>query len=157
MKKIVIIISSLLFFTSCKKKVETFDKPEEFVANAKNTDLSILFNTVIQARNESEGAFHYTYVQVFDISGKDTFNLPSFEFYNEIVKPNNSYDINEVYDFAKQRGVDRKLSLDYSKKFTKQIDDLYYSTLPKIKEAQNHCNFVLRTRKNDDNDPPKRN
>jgi hypothetical protein len=32
-----------------------------------------------------------------------------------------------------------------------------YSTLLKIKEAQNHCNFVLRTRKNDDNDPPKRN
>lgn len=125
MKKIVIIISTLLFFTSCEKKVETFDKPEEFVANAKNTDLSILFNTVIQARNESEGAFHYTYVQVFDISGKDTFNLPSFEFYNEIVKPNNLYDINEVYAFAKQRGVDRKLSLDYSKKFTKQIDDLY--------------------------------
>ena len=32
-----------------------------------------------------------------------------------------------------------------------------YSTLLKIKEAQNHCNFVLRTKKNDNNDPPKRN
>lgn len=32
-----------------------------------------------------------------------------------------------------------------------------YSTLLKMKEVQNHCNFVLRTRKNDDNDPPKRN
>jgi hypothetical protein len=32
-----------------------------------------------------------------------------------------------------------------------------YSTLLKIKEAQNHCNFVLRTINNDDNDPPKRN
>ena len=34
---------------------------------------------------------------------------------------------------------------------------LEYSTLLKIKEVQNHCNFVLRTKKNDDNDPPKRN
>ena len=30
-----------------------------------------------------------------------------------------------------------------------------YSTLLKIKEAQNHCNFVLQTIKNDDNDPSK--
>ena len=30
-------------------------------------------------------------------------------------------------------------------------------TLLKMEEAQNHCNFVLRTIKNDDNDPPKRN
>lgn len=125
MKKIVIIIYSLLFFTSCEKKVETFDTPEEFIANAKNVDLSIFFNTVIQARNESEGAFHYTYVQVSDISGKDTFNLPSFEFYDEIMKPNSLYDIKEVYNFAKQRKIDQKLSLDYSKKFTKQVDDLY--------------------------------
>jgi hypothetical protein len=34
---------------------------------------------------------------------------------------------------------------------------IVYSTLLKIKEAQNHCNFVLRTINNDDNDPPKRN
>lgn len=125
MKKIVIIISTLLFFTSCEKKVETFDKPEEFITNAKNTDLSILFNTVIQARNESEGAFHYTYVQVFDISGKDTFNLPSFEFYDEIAQPNSLYKENEIYDFAKHRGIDRKLAFNYSKQFTKNIDDLY--------------------------------
>ena len=115
----------MFFLTYCEKKVETFDRPEEFILNAKNKDLSLFFNTVIQARNDNGGTLHYTYVQVFDIGGKDTFNLPSFEFYNEITKPNSLYKINEIYDFAKYRGVDKKLALDYSKKFTKKIDDLY--------------------------------
>ena len=34
------------------------------------------------------------------------------------------------------------------------IERVYY-TLLKLKEVQNHCNFVLRTIKNDNDDPPK--
>ena len=125
MKKLVVIISSLLFFTACEKKVKTFDKPEEFILNAKGKDLSNLFNTVIEARNESKGAFHYTYVQVFEKNGKDTFNLPSFEFYDEIVHPNSLYKIGEMYEFAKNRGIDKKMAFQFSKEYVKKIDNLY--------------------------------
>ena len=125
MRKLLFFIFYLFFFTDCEKKVKSFDKPEDFISNAKNKNLSILFNTVIQARNESEGAFHYTYVQVFEKNGKDTFNLPSLEFYDEIVHPNSLYKIDEIYDFAKSKGIDKKLAFNYSKQFTKQVDDLY--------------------------------
>ena len=125
MKKLIVIISGLFFFTACEKKVKTFDKPQEFILNAKDKDLSNLFNTVIEARNESEGAFHYTYVQVFEKNGKDTFNLPSLEFYDEIARPNSLYKIDEMYEFAKSRGINKKMAFQFSKEYLKKIDDLY--------------------------------
>jgi hypothetical protein len=96
--------------------------PEEFVTMARKKDMNSLLNVNIEARNEKDGIYHYSYFHVF--RKKDTLIIPSFEYFSDLIKEDTVFLKNVVkFDSDSTRSLNEKI--EFTKKYTQKIDSLY--------------------------------
>lgn len=115
-----IILALNIFLVACNKGNIS---PEKFIAEAKKQDISSLMSLNIEARNERDNVFHYSYFHVF--TKNDTLIIPSIEFFDDIKRDSILYK--SVLKFTEDRFLNSDEKVELAKKYAQRIDSIYKS------------------------------
>ncbi len=118
MKNLILLIN--IFLVACDEGNMT---PKKFIAEAKKKDISSLMSINIEARNERDNVFHYSYLQVF--MKKDTLIIPSIEFFEDIKSDSLLYK--SVLRFTEEKSLNSNEKIELAKKYVQKIDSIYRS------------------------------
>ncbi len=115
-----IILALNIFLVACNKGNMT---PEKFITEAKKKDISSLMSINIEARNERDNVFHYSYFHIF--TKNDTLIIPSIEFFDDIKSDSILYK--SVLRFTEDKILDSNEKIGLAKKYAQKIDNIYKS------------------------------
>jgi hypothetical protein len=108
------------FFYSCNKKENlTYN----FIQKSKNKDLSRLINVIIEAREVRNDTLRYYYSHNF--IGNDTIDIPSIEFFDDLVNENKEHYFLCFDKLSKYSGDSTINKQEYARRYAQKIDIIY--------------------------------